>query len=202
MILDMTHDGRPDLEKAYDVALATRNLEIDLFWKRAFFFWAFVAAAFAGFGSMYEKSAGLALIVAGFGAVCSAAWSFLNRGSKYWQQTWEARVEELEDAVTGPLFKVDAPVQRNTIAWLQARRFSVSKLTIALSDFIAVLWLLLAAGQVARILEWQPALEPYARTGAIAFLICVVAYIAALARYCRTSLRGSMESTRQPGSPR
>ena len=82
------------------------------------------------------SSVGLALIVAGFGMVYSSAWTLANRGSKYWQQTWERRLETLEVDVTGPLFGVDSPAQTDSIAWLRSRRFSVSKLAIALSDFI------------------------------------------------------------------
>lgn len=36
--------------------------------------------------------------------VCSAAWTLLNRGSKYWQENWETKVELNEKKVTGPLF--------------------------------------------------------------------------------------------------
>jgi hypothetical protein len=155
------------------------------------FFWAFVASAFAGFGSVYERSPDLALIVAGFGAVCSAAWTLANRGSKYWQQTWEARVEELAGSVTGPLFNIDSPVQTDAILWLRARRFSVSKLTIALSDFVAFLWVLLALGQVLRMLGLQSELLECSKVGSLAFFFIVCAYICILAIFCRTSKRGS-----------
>ncbi|WP_444861012.1 RipA family octameric membrane protein [Vibrio splendidus] len=31
--------------EAYKVAIATRNFEIDLYWKRSLFFWGFIATA-------------------------------------------------------------------------------------------------------------------------------------------------------------
>jgi hypothetical protein len=37
--------------KKYDIAIATRNFEIELFWKRALFFWGFIALTFAGYAS-------------------------------------------------------------------------------------------------------------------------------------------------------
>ena len=50
---DNSLSGNEDLKKAkrYDVSLQTRNFEIDLFWKRALFFWGFIAAAFIAFAA-------------------------------------------------------------------------------------------------------------------------------------------------------
>jgi len=186
----MTDNDRDPWRKAYEVARETRAFEIELFWKRALFFWAFVAAAFAAFGSVYKEDALLALIVAGLGTVCSVAWTLANRGSKYWQQTWETRVAALEVSVTGPLFNVDSPVQNESVAWLRARRFSVSKLTIALSDFIAFLWLLLEVGQLLRVLGFGHQLREYSKIGSGVFFVLVCAYVGAIVRLCRTSPRG------------
>jgi hypothetical protein len=36
--------------KALELALDIRKFEIDLYWKRATYFWAFITAAFAGYG--------------------------------------------------------------------------------------------------------------------------------------------------------
>ena len=140
----------------FDTASDTRKFEIDLFWKRSLFFWGFIAAAFTGYALATKM---LALALACFGLVCSVVWTLGNRGSKYWQEAWEAKVERIEDAL--PQFTVSAnPVQppRNSLSiqplfrtreppdtskgpWLRGRRFSVSKLTIALSDFTSLVWL-------------------------------------------------------------
>jgi hypothetical protein len=181
-------DDSPET-KAYPVALQTRSFEIELFWKRALFFWAFVAAAFAAFASTSRNDPAVALVVAGFGTACSVAWTLANRGSKYWQETWESRVEALEKGVTGPLFSLDTPVRSDGVRWLRARRFSVSKLTIALTDFIAVLWSLLAAGQLLRLLGYGPALHRHRGAGAVIFAVLVSAYIGAMVRWCRTTER-------------
>ncbi len=125
--------------KKYDVALATRNFEIELFWKRSVFFWGFIASAFVGYATVVKDKPVLAFALACFGFVCSIAWSLVNRGSKYWQENWESIVASLEDEITGTLFKDRAPQQKKGI-WLTSRQFSVSKVTVALSDFTCLIW--------------------------------------------------------------
>ncbi|GLT13884.1 hypothetical protein [Vibrio algivorus] len=125
--------------KEYDVALATRNFEIELFWKRSVFFWGFIASAFVGYATVIKNNPALAFVLACFGFVCSIAWSLVNRGSKYWQENWESIVANIEDDITGELFKYRARQQPKGI-WLSSRQFSVSKVTIALSDFTCLIW--------------------------------------------------------------
>ena len=72
--------------KKYDVALVTRNFEIELFWKRSLFFWGGIASAFVGYATLVKDKPSLAILIACFGFVCSVAWSLVNRGSKYWQE--------------------------------------------------------------------------------------------------------------------
>lgn len=103
----MENDDR-DLrqEKRFEVVIEARKLEIELFGRRSLFFWGFMASAFVGYATLYKIGSGLSLIIACFGLVCSVAWTLVNRGSKYWQENWEAKVDKVEDNVTGPLFKV------------------------------------------------------------------------------------------------
>lgn len=138
--------------KKYDVALATRNFEIELFWKRSVFFWGFIAAAFVGYATLVKDKPSLAIIIACFGFVCSVAWSLVNRGSKYWQENWESIVGKIEDNVTGSLFKDRGERQQKGI-WLSSRRFSVSKVTIALSDFTSLIWFSLMSYHLLKILK-------------------------------------------------
>jgi hypothetical protein len=137
-------------EKAFNTALATRNFEIGLFWQRSLFFWGFIGAAFVGHAALREADSNLSLVLACFGLVCSFAWSLVNRGSKYWQESWETKVDKTEDEVTGPLFKLEESPQDKGI-WLSSRRYSVSKLTIALADYVVVMWLTLTAWELLRI---------------------------------------------------
>jgi hypothetical protein len=124
--------------RAFDVALRTREFELDLFWKRALFFWGFVAATFAGYAAAKERPA-LGVLLACFGWVCSLAWTLANRGSKYWYENWETKIEKMEREVTGLLFSVsEKPQAKGT--WLSGRRYSVSKLAIGLSDYVVLFW--------------------------------------------------------------
>lgn len=141
--------------KRFEVAVQIRNFEIDLFWKRSLFFWGFIAAAFTGYAALRGKNADLSLVVACFGMVCSCAWTLLNRGSKYWQETWETKVERYEEAVVGALFAKEEDRQDKGW-WLASRKYSVSKLAIALSDYVLILWLALVIWDVA--LRLNPAL--------------------------------------------
>ena len=169
----------PPHKVAYDTALATRNFEISLFWQRSLFFWGFIGAAFVGHAALRDANSGLALVLACFGLVCSVAWSLVNRGSKYWQEAWESRVDEAEDKVTGALFKKEAPLQKKGW-WLSARRFSVSKLTIAMSDYSIVLWLALIAWETTRMVAPSAIGPELKNLGALAWMGFTVLYCVAL----------------------
>jgi hypothetical protein len=127
--------------KRYDVALSTRNFEIELFWKRSLFFWGFIASAFVGYATLVKYESSLAIVLACFGFICSFAWTLVNRGSKRWQENWEILVSEMEKNITGTLFNIRREKKENKCYWLRARAFSVSKITIALSDFTVIIWL-------------------------------------------------------------
>lgn len=137
-------------EKKLDLSIKTRAFEIDLFWKRSLFFWGFIASAFGGYAALRHINSDLAPIIACFGMVCSFAWALQNRGSKYWQESWETKVEKCEIDVIGKFFAHEEDIQSHKGCWLQARRYSVSKLSIALSDYVFVLWLFIVARELLR----------------------------------------------------
>jgi hypothetical protein len=140
-------------EKRLDLSVQTRNFEIGLFWTRAIFFWGFISAAFVGYAALRQNSSELAIVIACFGTVCALAWSLLNRGSKYWQENWETKVNRYEIAViVDPLFSRQEDVQTQKGCWLQARRYSVSKLSTSLSDYVFALWL----GRYFSMKRWLP----------------------------------------------
>lgn len=139
-------------EKAFEIAVATRNFEIGLFWQRSLFFWGFIGAAFIGHAALRDANSNLSLVLACFGLVCSVAWSLVNRGSKYWQESWESKVDRTEDLVTGPLFKVEESPQDKG-RWLSSRRYSVSKVTIALADYVVFVWIALITWEGLRVIS-------------------------------------------------
>ena len=136
----MTSESPNPISESFKAAFQTRQFEIDLFWKRSLFFWGFIAAAFVAIGTLKDQFPTLSLLVSGFGVVCSCSWTLVNRGSKYWQEQWESKIERVEDEVIGPFFKKREPRQDKGW-WLRGRRYSVSKITIAVSDYVTFVWL-------------------------------------------------------------
>jgi hypothetical protein len=139
-------------ETALEKALDIRKFEIDLYWKRATYFWTLNAAAFAGYAAVAHNptpsETSLLLVISCFGFVLSFGWYLVNRGSKQWQQNWEYHVDMLENQVIGPLYKtvmmdqVPSGMNKKTLRhWFTgAGRFSVSKVNIMISLFVVSIW--------------------------------------------------------------
>lgn len=159
------------LIKAYETAVETRRLEIELFWSRSLFFWGLIASAFVAYATLRRYSSDISVVVACFGFVCSIAWSLGNRGGKFWQESWETKVERIEPDVTGAMFAEPEEVQTHKNFWLRGRRFSVSKLAIALSDYTIILWLAVIVWESIRLFGAEP-LVVCAKPVAIATFIC------------------------------
>lgn len=71
--------------RALTSALDIRKFEIELYWKRATYFWAFIAAAFFGYGLTYriatEQEPWLATVFSSLGLVFSFAWYLVNKAA-------------------------------------------------------------------------------------------------------------------------
>lgn len=141
---------------AYEKAWDARKFEIELYWKRAAYFWAFIATTFIGYFALvnsanyknedrFQHAEVYFVICIGF--VLSCAWLFINRGSKAWQRHWEIHVDLLEDDVVSPLYKtVNA-----------SKTFSVSKINEIVSFVFCCVWALLAIKFLIdqRLLNWN-----------------------------------------------
>lgn len=156
---EASRDALPGrLPAALEQARDARKFEIEMYWKRATYFWAFIATAFAGYAAFFNASpphAFAAFMVSMIGLVFTYAWYLVNRGSKFWQENWENHVELLEDAVTGPLFKTvtERPTRSNGRRTWEDRFIgplpvSVSKINGVVSLFLLMVWaeLAVAAG--------------------------------------------------------
>jgi len=139
-------DNSKMIQRAFEIAHDNRKLEIQLFWQRSLFFWGFVAAALIGYIGALKENSHLKIVFALFGLVCSIVWSGGNRGSKYWQEYWEKKVNFYQHYVTGNLFYDRKPTTPRFWDVYEGRRISVSKLTMALSDYTVFLWFLLCLG--------------------------------------------------------
>lgn len=122
-------------EKALERAWKNRDFEIGLYWKRATYFWAFIAATFTGYFIVADtkESTYLELVLASMGLMFSIAWYQVNRGSKGWQENWEKHIDMLENKITGPIYKIILP-----------KNFpSVSKVNMKVSAFVIFIWFIL-----------------------------------------------------------
>lgn len=137
--------------KALEGALDIRKFEIDLYWKRATYFWTFIAATLAGFVAVQaapsSNKTDLSVLLCNLGIVFSFGWLCVNRGSKYWQENWEKHVDMLEDPVNGPLYKVVLSRGRPKGAeeWIVhlltgPSQISVSKINQLISLFVTLMW--------------------------------------------------------------
>jgi len=148
------HDGKR--KKALKHALDIRKFEIELYWKRATYFWAFIGATFAGYGAVQVASlpsegvrTDLSVILSCLGIVFSFAWFCVNKGSKQWQENWENHVDMLEDERVGPLYKT--VLKREEATRLDYVKelingpapYSVSKINQIISLFVTILWCVL-----------------------------------------------------------
>jgi hypothetical protein len=89
---------------AWETAVKRLDFEIDLLWKRGLYFWTFIAATFVAYFSLSDGSDFEKKLIAIFGFLISLAWCLANMGSKYWQDVWEKKVEDLESDITGKLY--------------------------------------------------------------------------------------------------
>lgn len=132
------------LEKILDI----RKFEIDLYWKRAAYFWTFIAASLTGYGlTVTAKVVNEAIIkfqflIICFGIVFSFAWFLVNKGSKFWQENWEKHLDMTEDSVIGPLYKTTISKKEYSALWnpTSAYAISVSKINQILSLFVFTIW--------------------------------------------------------------
>lgn len=150
-----TEDDRSEiLIAAYYQAADIRKFEIDMYWKRATYFWALIAVAFAAFFAVSSaqhlspQDKGLYLsAISSAGFIFTFAWFSVNKGSKYWQENWENHLDLLEDKITGPLYKTKLERPKND-SYLEKliigpQPYSVSKINQIVAVFTMLIWLFL-----------------------------------------------------------
>lgn len=121
-----------NLKKAHNLANECRNKEIDRFWERGKYFWAFILASYTAhfsilgtlfYGDKFNHFKNInniyleilkqtpyfikiALLITSFLALFfSVSWILINKGSKFWQKNWEEHVDMLENKIVGKLYK-------------------------------------------------------------------------------------------------
>lgn len=142
-------------EKALSQALDIRKFEIEMYWKRATYFWSLIAATLAGYVAVQaskdiDEKHFLSLIISCLGLLFAFAWSCVNRGSKQWQENWENHVDMLEDNIQGPLYKTvlrrrpaETGKEKIFYALTGPAPYSVSGINQIISIYVVLLWLFL-----------------------------------------------------------
>jgi magnesium-transporting ATPase (P-type) len=136
--------------EALKCALDIRKFEIELYWKRATYFWTLITATFAGYFALQNaeiaKRDGLSIfVISCIGFILSFSWYMVNRGSKYWQENWERHVDVLTERVIGPLYRTTLSSEKWRILLPhEAFPFSVTRVNQVVSLFITLLWVGLA----------------------------------------------------------
>jgi hypothetical protein len=138
------------VEKALEHALDIRKFEIELYWKRATYFWTLIASAFAAYflvlnAERMTDQKLVAFMITCIGFVFTFAWLQVNRGSKQWQENWENHVDMLEDPVTGPLYKTRLGRPKDSDGWFERcitgpSNISVSKTNQIVNVFTLIIW--------------------------------------------------------------
>jgi hypothetical protein len=145
------------LKNALQTALDIRKFEIELYWKRATYFWTFIAASFLAYGALWSKGDGVALhyglqeIFAGLGFIFTVAWWYVNKGSRFWQKNWEAHVDLLENLVQGPMYKTLHFDLEEEKLLLGAKPYSVSKVNQLVVLFVGCVWVALLLDSAAHL---------------------------------------------------
>ena len=140
-------EGKPNkklIEKAFEIALDTRKFEIDLYWKRTAYFVLFIGAIFVGYYNVFSnsKSHWVSLSIAALGFLLSLLWYMANRGSKFWQENWEAHIEELSTYLGIPIFGIIKSRKDPIYKVMGHYPFSVSKVNQMVSLIITISWFL------------------------------------------------------------
>ena len=163
-IFDEDTPNKDLINKALEIALDTRKFEIELYWKRTAYFVLFISAVFIGYYKIiqtdkwiidiYQKE-WLLLLLAALGFLLSLLWYMANRGSKFWQENWEAHIEQLSMYSGIPIFGIIKRREHSIRNLMQEYPFSVSKVNQMVSLIITFTWLLMLCKEmgVSKLLE-------------------------------------------------
>ena len=126
--------------------LKSQEDEVELYWKRATYFWTFVGAIFAGYFLILNKGNDhihLKLLIESLGIIFSFSWYLVNRGSQYWNEYWIDKIKAIKSAYE---IYTDFPFNKELIKIfcpLEIFPFDVAKINLILSLFIFLLWVVL-----------------------------------------------------------
>ncbi|NKI75762.1 hypothetical protein Dpoa2040_003076 [Dickeya sp. CFBP 2040] len=133
------------LREAYDKAHTIRNIEIDLYWKRATYCWTLIAALLTICGlllSVYFKpevdnrDEKILFVIGAFailGVFVTIICQSIVRSGEYWKKNWETHISMLEPLFSGRIY--------STHLISDKYRLSIAKLNLILLSMIYLCWL-------------------------------------------------------------
>lgn len=153
------------MTKAWQFANDCRKFEIEHFWKRGTYYWAYITGTTGAYGAilfhLIDKvdpknfsllnfirlpffSKILLCILSSIIFLFSLAWTIINKGSKFWQKSWEAHLISLEETVVGNIYKTFLDTEKEgsmdpSIISTAPYNYSVSKITMLCSIIVTIL---------------------------------------------------------------
>lgn len=177
--------------EALRLALDVRKFEIELYWKRATYFWTLIGATLVAFSVIttaanVDHRPTLRLVVACFGFILTLAWYQVNRGSKFWQENWERHVDYLEEEIIGPLHETVIPAHEYNLAkFWTGYPYSVTRVNQLVSLFAVFVWFGLGAATT----PWMTQQTPQERHASWAFLAVTAMFVVLLGTLGKSSIR-------------
>jgi len=151
--------------RAFTQVADIRKFEIEMYWKRATYFWTIIAITFTGYFALASANTfpfknAFSLLLSSMGSVFTLSWFLVNRGSKYWQENWENHLDLMENSITGPLYKTvlsrpSIEAKKNALQLASTnkdfidehitgpKKISASKINQLVAFYLLGIWLLL-----------------------------------------------------------
>ncbi|CAM7271703.1 TPA: hypothetical protein SM709_001203 [Escherichia coli] len=161
--------------RAFTQVADIRKFEIEMYWKRATYFWTIIAITFTGYFALASANSfpfknAFSLLLSSMGSVFTLSWFLVNRGSKYWQENWENHLDLMENGITGPLYKtvlsrpsVEAKKNAPQLASTDKdfidkhitgpKKISASKINQLVAFYLLGIWLILVMTTITNILK-------------------------------------------------
>lgn len=149
------------IKSAFKLAHDVRKFEVELFWKRGTYYWAFILGSFTAYFytlnkffdeeslsiktflnlSVLEKL--ILLIISCISFLFSLAWVLINKGSKFWQENWEQHINMTEEIISGNLYKTFLNTNSNIFNQSPLSKkpydYSVTQITTVTSIILMIL---------------------------------------------------------------
>lgn len=147
---------KDEWKEVLKIAIETRKFEIELYWKRANYFWLFVGVFFVAYYNtlpdgevcagekMQQLDFPLENLLFIFGGYCfSVGWFLANRGSKYWQENWEDHIAALSYYLGMPIFEILKSNHSKYWKLTSSYPYSVSRINHTLNIAVIFIWAIL-----------------------------------------------------------